>query len=281
MKGRVLFWLITIMMAVAAYGQPTPSPYFSTSQLADATNYLPPPPDTTSVQFAYDMNRYFWGKSMRATERGEQAIYDSQGVYTSMCEIFSEAFGISISYDGTPDIYKVIANSLKTTSNACSKCKTYYYRERPCQRFNEEELITGETLGHTSYHSTHAAKGWMMALLLGEINPKTQEALFTRGYEYGESRVIVGAHWQSDVDAGRLVGSVTYARLHSDSTFTADLDAAKAEYKRIVGNDAVQDIGADSFGKPSQWYTIDGKKADDNTRGIVVGRGRKVLRTGY
>ena len=36
-----------------------------------------------------------------------------------------------------------------------------------------------------------------------------------RGYMYGESRVIVGAHWQSDVDAGRLVASVAYAKLHT------------------------------------------------------------------
>ncbi len=27
----------------------------------------------------------------------------------------------------------------------------------------------------------------------------------TRGWEFGQSRVICGAHWQSDVDAGRYV----------------------------------------------------------------------------
>ena len=53
------------------------------------------------------------------------------------------------------------------------------------------------------------------ALLLSEINPDRADTIMARGYMYGESRVIVGAHWQSDVDAGRLVASVAYAKLHT------------------------------------------------------------------
>ena len=281
-SNRMLLWLITVLMVTTAKGQPTPEPYFTIDQLADAALFLPEPPDTASAQFAYDVSQYYWGVSVRNTDRGQQAKYDAQGVYTVLCENFSDAFGMDISPEGTPDIYKVVANSLKTTSNACSKCKTHYFRERPYQYFKEESMFTGETLGQTSYPSSHSAKGWMLGLLLGEINPSAQVELLVRGYEYGQSRVIVGAHWQSDVDAGRMVGSATFSRMHSDSTFTADLCAAKAEFKRIIGNDAVQDLNTEiSVGETNQWYTIDGKRADDDTRGIVIGRGRKVLRTGY
>ena len=71
--------------------------------------------------------------------------------------------------------------------------------------------------------------GWAWALVLSEVSPERATALLTRGYAFGQSRVICGVHWQSDVDAGRLMGAATVARLHGDVTFLAQLAAAKAE----------------------------------------------------
>ena len=72
-----------------------------------------------------------------------------------------------------------------------------------------------------------------MALLLAEINPAAQDALLKYGYEWGQSRVIAGFHWQSDVDASKLIISGCYARLHADESFNADMRKAKAEFKRL------------------------------------------------
>ena len=49
----------------------------------------------------------------------------------------------------------------------------------------------------------------------------------------GESRVICGYHYQSDVDAGRITGAVTVARLHADPAFQAQLKKAKDEFRRL------------------------------------------------
>ena len=48
---------------------------------------------------------------------------------------------------------------------------------------------------------------------------------------YGDSRVIVGAHWQSDVDAGRLAASAAYAKLHTSKRFLKQLAKAQAEFE--------------------------------------------------
>lgn len=271
-----------------AMAQSTPEPYFTVTQLLDAAVYLPAPPDTTSMEFALDMHRYYTAKALRDTERGAQALDDAHGVYTVMCNRFSSAFGINITPEHTPAIYRLLANSLKTTSNACSRCKTHYRRERPFQRFNESSVITGETLSATSFPSTHAAKGWMLALLLAEVNPRAQEALLKRGYEYGQSRVIVGAHWQSDVDAGRMVGSVTYSFMHTSERFLQELAEAQAEFERlqkrydsrieIIDAEKVSSVNTER-NAAERWYTIYGTLADESTRGIVVKNGKKVLRT--
>ena len=51
---------------------------------------------------------------------------------------------------------------------------------------------------------------------------------------YGDSRVIVGAHWQSDVDAGRLAGSAAVVTLHTCPEFLEQLAKARAEFQRLT-----------------------------------------------
>lgn len=41
--------------------------------------------------------------------------------------------------------------------------------------------------------------------------------------------MICGAHWQSDVDAGRMVGAVEYSKLQSIPQFQEDLRKATEE----------------------------------------------------
>ena len=65
-----------------------------------------------------------------------------------------------------------------------------------CNPEQQEELST-----NGSYPSGHTAIGWATALVLAEINPDRQNEILKRGFEMGQSRVICGYHFQSDVDA--------------------------------------------------------------------------------
>lgn len=79
------------------------------------------------------------------------------------------------------------------------------------------------------------AHGWppRWALILTEIVPEHTDAILQRGYEFGQSRIICNVHWQSDVDAGRIMGAAAVARLHADAGFIADLAQAKAEAQAL------------------------------------------------
>ena len=85
-----------------------------------------------------------------------------------------------------------------------------------------------------SFPSGHTILGWSAALLLSEINPERADTLLARGLMYGESRVIVGAHWQSDVDAGVLAASVAYGKLHTSKRFQKDMKRARKEFRKIM-----------------------------------------------
>ena len=90
-----------------------------------------------------------------------------------------------------------------------------------------------------SYPSGHTAIGWATALVLAEINVDRQNEILKRGYEMGQSRVICGYHFQSDVDAARLVASAVVARLHANENFMKQLEKAKKEFAELVSKGQV------------------------------------------
>jgi acid phosphatase (class A) len=74
-------------------------------------------------------------------------------------------------------------------------------------------------------------------MLLGELDPDRAAAIIARGRAFGQSRVVCGLHYQSDVDAARLGATVLVAALHGDPEFEADLDAARGEMAALRAND--------------------------------------------
>ena len=143
---------------------------------------------------------------------------------------------MKITKEKTPAIYDALLNGIATIELIRIQPKAYYHRERPFVRFHEHMLTTWEEegiAGEGSYPSGHTMRGWSAAMILSEINPAAADALFERAWEYGESRVIAGAHWQSDVDASRPAASIGYAKLQTSSAFRAQMKKAKREFRRL------------------------------------------------
>ena len=59
------------------------------------------------------------------------------------------------------------------------------------------------------------------------------DTIFSRGYAYGQNRVICGVHWQSDVTAGRVIAAAVAAKLHADHVCRVQLEAAKKELAAV------------------------------------------------
>lgn len=197
---------------------------------------LPAPPDAASVQFMYDQARYNWGKSLRNTKRGEQAFRDARVGGQDLPDAFAEVFGIRITPTDTPEIYKLIVGMREDAGDLATRdAKNHYNRQRPFAFYHEDTCNPeqqAELSTNGSYPSGHTSIGWATALVLSEVNPDNQDAILERGYQMGDSRVICGYHWQSDIDAGRVTGSAIVARLHADDGFLNQLDKAKKEFAK-------------------------------------------------
>lgn len=214
-----------------------PPRFLNDEQLPDAVAFLPAPPDVTSALFFNDWTQYQWGKSVRETEAGELAYFDAKhGSWFNIYEPFEEAFGMKVTPEGTPAIYNVCSRAISDAHAVNRHAKNYHQRKRPFVQFNEPSLEPeneAEESKDYSYPSGHSSRGWMAALVLAEINPDATTALFKRAYTYAQGRVIAGYHYQSDVEASRLVAMSAFVVLQSNPEFIKALEEAREEYRRL------------------------------------------------
>ena len=231
----------SVVLIASLQAQTTPQTYFTTEQLPDLIQALPAPPDTLSAAFTYDIMRYMWGKTQRLDPvRAEMACRDAVWSYEALLAEFDLPFGLKVSRETTPAIWTLLENSLSTADQMRVAPKAYFHRMRPFERFHEK-MLTGEEevlSGEGSYPSGHTMRSWMVAMLLSEINPAAAEKIYARAWEYGDSRVIAGAHWQSDVDISRVAASVAYSRLQTSPVFRSQMERAQDEFRRLAGTGA-------------------------------------------
>ena len=220
--------------AVAKQGKAEPYSR-SPGEMIDSLALLGEPPAEGSPLFAYDEAMYREGLELRATPRGEQAVQDTD--MRNYSAMFSGAFGLELSKQGTPEIWRLLKRLSKEGGALCRQVKKRYLRPRPFVRYSVSSCyppLDDKIRGDSSYPSGHAMRGWSFALVLAELNPARKEIILRRGWEFGQSRVVCGCHWQSDVDASRKLAAGMVAGLHGNPEFIRQMTRAKAEADRLL-----------------------------------------------
>lgn len=210
--------------------------YLAEDELPNSLKLLPPPPREGSAAFARDQEVSRESLKLRGSARWDQAIADANLAFPAATNAFSDALGFAITEKDLPHLYLLLRRTLTDAGLSTYAAKDHYQRKRPFMLNiqpigtpDEEEGLRKDG----SYPSGHTAIGWAWALILCELVPDRTDAILARGYAFGQSRVICNVHWQSDVDAGRIMGAAAVARLHADKSFLTDLVKAKAEVRRI------------------------------------------------
>ncbi|WP_269914258.1 acid phosphatase [Acinetobacter sp. HY1485] len=249
----------TCLMALALCGSlaHADEPSFLTqAQTPNSLAILPPPPAFNSVAFLADQAAFDAGRMLKDTPRWERAKKDAEWSDESIGEPFSDVVGVEISEKNTPITYALLKNIRTDSGSLATKtAKQHYNRMRPFVFFNTETCMPEDEhylRGNGSYPSGHTTIGWSTALILAEILPERQNEILKRGYDYGQSRVICGAHWQSDVDAGRMMGAAEVARLHADPKFIKMLADAKKELEKKKSLKPVFLCGDEDFRQKAQ-----------------------------
>lgn len=227
---------------------------------SDATYFLPAPPTSEDRNFVDDELQWEWGKTQRATARGELALLRMGRTPAPVRLMMAGALGLDvISDEATPALSRLLTRAYWTGYQSTADIKAKYLRERPFVEMGEPAWYAPDQNDATgSYASATTAAGWAACLVFAEMWPPMQDAILRLGFLFGEDRVISGSNYQSDVNAGYLCGSAAIALAHNNIALEEDLAAAREEYKHLKGlsddaddfNDVEDPIGINILNPP-------------------------------
>lgn len=251
---------------------PAPAPSYFTSTQVDLEALLPPPPAADSPQQRADIQGVLDAqREARLSGATARAIADSEPT----CARFKDVLGPQLKSDDAAKALRFISEAAGAASSAAGPPKSYWKRPRPFMVNAEVERLADvapdgkesreeyppdpncatpppkdaaeaakqkaekdqavKRRDNTSYPSGHTAYGTSCAILLAEVFPEKRAELFARARQYAESRMIVGAHFPSDLEAGRIIGTIGSALLMQNARFERQFFEAQAELRAALG----------------------------------------------
>lgn len=110
-------------------------------------------------------------------------------------------------------------------------------RQRPFTVWNRVRVkpCPGGRPEGTSFPAGHAATAALYAELLTEAAPELAPQFEERVTDYGESRLVCGFHYRSDLAAGDKAGRAVAKALLADRAFRARFDETRAETRLALG----------------------------------------------
>ncbi|MDP3321763.1 MAG: phosphatase PAP2 family protein, partial [Bosea sp. (in: a-proteobacteria)] len=110
-------------------------------------------------------------------------------------------------------------------------------RQRPFTVWNKVRVkpCPGGRPEGTSFPAGHAATAALYAELLSVAAPEMAARFEERVKDYGESRLVCGFHYRSDLAAGDKAGRAVAQALLADRAFRARFDETRAETRLALG----------------------------------------------
>lgn len=212
-----------------------PHGYLPLDQAPHASFFLPPFPAKDSWQDLNDKKQLLQIHDSSTPTRIERAAKDAELGRPDSPKVFECALGKKFDAQRAPVLATLLARIVMDVETVQKSLKVDgQTRIRPYVDLKFQPCVDGKLLAKTSsYPSGHAAIGWAWALILSELQPNLADVLLHRGYDYGESRLVCGFHYPTDIAAGRLVGSVVFSALQTVSLYKNEIKRAKKEIRML------------------------------------------------
>ncbi|MDA8130546.1 MAG: phosphatase PAP2 family protein [Elusimicrobia bacterium] len=212
------------MMTAESRTAPAAAHYVAPAYFADAA--FPPPPAPDSMEQAADIagvlawqNKRTEEDCARARRTADEEYYDYWGS--------TSPFGGAVPAE-FKDLFAGLAEDFEA---ALEVMKDRFRRPRPFVTY-EEAMPCVKKKSSYSYPSGHASASRVTADVLSDLVPERGDEFFAKADEIAQDRVVGGAHYPADVEAGKKFGDLFHEQLLRSEKYRDDLQKAKDLLKK-------------------------------------------------
>lgn len=204
---------------------------FASESQVDLVPLLAPPPPDDSPQTRSELAELVLIQKNRTPEEEAAAVADNE---LSVFRLASGVLGPRFTAANLPLAAAFFKRMEGDLVDIVRVGKESWNRPRPYVLDKEIKSCFEDTLGG-AYPSGHSSFGFMTAVVLSRIVPEKKAEIFERAASYAKSRMICGVHYRSDIEAGRISGTVAAAFAMQDPQFRSEFEAVRGEVRKTLG----------------------------------------------
>ncbi len=206
---------------------------------------IAPTPDSQSEAQARDLAAVLEAQKNRTPELVARAEADN------VLSIFryGDVLGPNFTADRLPvsvDFFKRMHADARTILNAT---KEAWNRPRPYNVSAEVKPLGEKPRTNFAYPSGTTIFGSLTAIVLANMVPEKRAQLFERSVEFSANRIVLGVHYPSDIEAGRIAATVMAAAFLQNPAFMTEFEAARSELRHVLGFPRDEPVVADRPGE--------------------------------
>jgi acid phosphatase (class A) len=168
------------------------------------------------------------------------AADSSYHVYRQNLFHIGRSMGSWFTPDNLPETADFLANVWRDASYFIWTLKYKHLRVRPYVL--DERIENMEETNWAAYPSGHASNSYVNAYIFSAISPEHTDIFLRDAYDMAHSREILGVHFPSDSEAGRLFAKQFVDKLFANKKFVADFEKVKREWKDKKSVDFLQPV---------------------------------------
>ncbi len=206
---------------------------------------LPASPANSSAQTRAEIDYLLRLQTHRTEAEGERALYFAPFGYSSSMKRDDPRFaaqqrnlfyvGRSVGSWFNPKDLPVTAELLgrvwRDASHYVWRLKFKYARIRPYTI--DPALKNLDETSWAAFPSGHATYAHMLGYIYSELAPEFADIFLTDARDIAHSREIIGVHYPSDSEAGRVLARQFVDKLFENEKFRADFEKVKAEWTAV------------------------------------------------
>ena len=238
--GAACLLLVMSIFSIASAQAPAPVPAPTSSPSVPVTTYVVPEVlfkasplpqwPQSAIAIEADLQAVLAAQASRTPSDTQEALLDAARGPLAWAQ---DAAGLGPTfteqrYPAATTLLLALHEDMRAVNRAANLEKGY--RVRPSGVDSRVKSIFADNLNNSaSYPSARSASSRVWALLLGDVFNLRRAALLAHADRTAQLRLLGGAHFPSDIDAGKRLGDAYYSQVFADPSFQQALARARQE----------------------------------------------------